>query len=101
MIARAEYFHDIEIDKRHRGLRLDPNDQFLRVEFEKMFDYDDIHLPNRNESMLYCNQTWHVLREAFSNLFNDETIQLLARYHYQTAASILTSNGTNHSRKEN
>ena len=95
-IARAEYSYDVKVDKRHRGSRLDPNKRFLSSEFQNILYYDDIHLPNRNESILYRSETWLVLSEAFSNLFHNDTIQLLARYHYQTAASIIGSNRTNH-----
>lgn len=94
-IVHAEYSYDVKVEKRHRGSRLDPNKRFLPSEFQNILFYDDIHLPNRNESIVYRNQTWHVLSEAFSNLFHNDTIQLLARYHFQTAASILGSNRTN------
>lgn len=87
LIARAEYSQNVYVSKRKRGSRLDPDKRYLASEFHDILYYDDVHLPNRNETLLYTNSTWQVLREAFSNLFQNDTIQLLARYHFQAAAS--------------
>jgi hypothetical protein len=97
LIARAEYLYDIYVDKRKLGHRLDPNKKFLSSEFDSILSYDDIHLPNQNEKIIFSNHTWNVLGKAFSNLFHNEIIQLLGRYHYQTAAFILSYNRTQNS----
>lgn len=94
LIARAKYSSKVRVDKRERGSRLDPDKRYLASEFRHILYYEDVHLPNRNETLLYTYETWQVLREAFTNLFHNETIELLARYHFQTAASILTANRT-------
>ena len=95
LIARAEYLYNTHVDKRPLGHRLDPNKNFLQSEFDSILSYDDIHLPNKNEKITFSNHTWNVLSKAFSNLFQSETIQLLSRYHYQTAAIVLGYNRTN------
>ncbi len=95
LIARAERLYDIYVDKRTLGRRLDPNKKFLSSQFDSILLYDDIHLPNKHENIIFNNHTWHVLSKAFSNLFHNETIQLLSRYHYQTAADVLRYNRTN------
>jgi len=92
LIARAEDLYDTYVDKRKLGHRLDPNKKFLSSEFNSILLYDDIHLPNRDEDIIFTNHTWNILSKAFSNLFHNETIQLLSRYHYQTAADVLSYN---------
>jgi hypothetical protein len=95
LIARAELLYDVHVDKRRLGHRLDPKKNFLSSEFDSILFYDDIHLPNKNEDIIFSNHTWNVLSKAFSNLFHNDTIQLLSRYHYQTAVYVLASNRTN------
>ena len=33
--------------------------------------------------------------KAFSNLFHNDTLQLLSQYHYQTVAQVLENNNKN------
>ncbi len=80
--------YDTYVDKRELGHRLDPSRKFLASEFNSILLYDDVHLPNHDERIIYSNRTWFALRKAFSQLFHNETIQLLSRYHYDTAASV-------------
>ncbi len=86
--------YDTYVDKRKLGHRLDPNKKFRSSQFNSIHLYDDIHLPNQNEDIIFSNHTWNILSKAFSNLFHNETIQLLTRYHYQTAADVLGYNRT-------
>jgi hypothetical protein len=94
LIARAEYLYDVQVDKRKLGYRLNPNRKFLSSEFDSILSYDDVHLANGDEKILFSNHTWNVLSKAFSNLFHNETIQLLSHYHYQTAAFTRAYNRT-------
>jgi hypothetical protein len=94
LIAQTEYLYDTYVDKRKLGYRLDPNRKFLASEFNSILLYDDVHLPTHDESIIYSNRTWFALRKAFSHLFHNETIQLLSRYHYDTAACVLGRNRT-------
>lgn len=94
LIAQAEHSYGTYVDKRKLGYRLDPNSKFLLSEFNSILLYDDVHLPNKHEDIIYNNQTWFALKTAFSHLFHNETIQLLSRYHYQTAASVFSHNRT-------
>ncbi|CAF3364369.1 unnamed protein product [Rotaria sp. Silwood1] len=93
-IAQAEDLYDTYVDKRELGNRLDSNENFLSSEFDSIHLYDDIHLPKKNEHAVFNNQTWLVLSKIFSYLFQNETIELFLRYHYQTVASILGENET-------
>lgn len=95
LIARTERYNNTYVDKRKLGYRLDPNPNFLSSEFDSILLYDDIHLPNKDEKIIFSNQTWDVLSKALSHLFQNETIQLLSRYHYQTAAMVLGNNRNN------
>lgn len=82
--------HNIYVDKRKLGDRLNPSDEFLSYEFDSLLLYDDIHLPRKQEDIIFRNETWPVLYKIFSHLFHQETIQLLSKYHYQTIAEILS-----------
>ncbi|CAF1200383.1 unnamed protein product [Adineta steineri] len=90
LVAQAERFYGTYVDKRSRGSRLDPNKEFLSSDFNSILDYHDVHLPNQHENIIYSNRTWLVLKNAFSYLFNNDTIELLSRYHYETVASVFT-----------
>ena len=94
LIVRAEFLYGVNVDKRKLGHRLDPNRKFLSSEFESILNYDDIHLPNQNETIIFSNHTWNVLSTAFSELFHNDIIQILSRYHYETAAYVFTYNRT-------
>lgn len=87
LIAHAEHYYGTYVDKRKLGNRLDPNKNFLLSEFDSILLYDDVHLPNKEENIIFNNQTWFVLSKAFSYLFNNETIELLSHYHYQTSTN--------------
>lgn len=88
LIARAEHLYGTYVDKRKLGRRLDPNRKFCASEFNSIFFYDDIHLPNDREDIVISNHTWNILSKAFAKLFHNETMQLLSRYHYKTAADV-------------
>ncbi|CAF0898924.1 unnamed protein product [Rotaria sordida] len=94
LIVQAKDLYNTCVDERELGYRLDPNENFLSSEFNSIYLYDDIHLPNNNEHAVLNNQTWFGLSKIFSHLFHNETIQLLSHYHYQTVASILDKNRT-------
>jgi hypothetical protein len=90
LITRAERYSNIQVEKRKLGYRLDPNPKFLSREFDSILSYDDVHLANSQEKHVFNNRTWSILASAFSRLFQNETVELLARYHYQTAAAANT-----------
>jgi hypothetical protein len=94
LIAQAQHYHGTFVDKRRLGYRLNPDKKFLSSEFDSILSYDDVHLPTVREDIIFSNQTWLVLNRAFSYLFQSTTMQLLSRYHYQTAAFVLRYNTT-------
>lgn len=90
LIVQTEHLHKTYIDKRKLGYRLDPDKNILLDEFDSILLYDDVHLPKTDENILFNDKTWLVLSQAFSVLFHHNIIQLLSRYHHETAASVLS-----------
>ncbi|CAM4821114.1 unnamed protein product [Rotaria magnacalcarata] len=95
LILQAQHSYNTYIDKRKIGYRLNPSENFLSFEFDSILLYDDIHLPNTSEQIIFRNETWLVFRKIFSHLFSKETIRLLSQYHYQTVADVRANNNTN------
>lgn len=95
MITRSEHLYGTYVDKRQLGHRLDPNRNFLASEFDSIFSYDDIHLPNEHEDIILSNHTWNILKKIFQKLFSNQTMQLLSRYHHETAADVFGYNKGN------
>jgi hypothetical protein len=91
LIARAVRTSGTYLDKRALGARLDPDKRIRSLMFESILLYDDIHLPNRHESIVLSNRTWSIFQRALSKLFHPETIQLLSSYHHQTTAFVRSS----------
>lgn len=77
LIARAQILHQTEVDKRPLGRRLDPNKNFLLKQFDRILQYDDVHLPNTDENLTFTNHTWFVFERAFSKLFHSDVIDVL------------------------
>ena len=94
LLARAKYSYGTHIDRRDLGYRLDANENFLSSEMNSILFYDDIHLPNKNVTVLFSEHTWPILKRTFSRLFNNKTMQLLSQYHHQTTTMLLL-NGIN------
>jgi hypothetical protein len=84
LIARIQRTRHIDIHKRHLGKRLDPTLESLPSDLNSILDYDDIHLPNQQDTWIFNNAAWSILNHALRKLFHEKTIQLLARYHQQT-----------------
>ena len=95
LIARAARTSDAYLDKRPLGARLDPNKRLRSSLFDSILLYDDIHLPNRHEKIIFSNRTWSIFQRALSKLFHPETIQLLSSYHHRTTAIVRSSRAIN------
>lgn len=95
LIARVARTSDIHLDKRPLGARLDPNERIRSTLFDSILLYDDIHLPNRHEKIIFSNRTWSIFRRALSKLFHPQTIQLLSSYHHQTTAAVRSAEAIN------